>query len=178
MVNRLKFNNRLIYVLLWIIFIIIIPVYIANNLSKNVLFVTVTSNSMYPTIQSGDRLIIYRNYSNIKRNDIIVFYSEELNKNLIKRVIAVPGDIINLDENLNLTVNGEKVIESSYIINKSCFINNQFIVPDESYFVIGDNFSNSFDSRFWDSKFVYSDLILGRAVMIFYPIERFKYFIT
>ncbi|AID44266.1 Signal peptidase I [Candidatus Arthromitus sp. SFB-mouse-NL] len=175
MINRLKFNNRLIYILLWIIFIIIIPVYLANNLVKSVFFVTVTSNSMYPTVKSGDRLIIYRNYRNIKRNDIIVFYSEELDKNLIKRVIAVPGDIIDLDENLNLMVNGEKVAESNYFINRNYLIHNQFVVPDESYFVIGDNFDNSFDSRFWNNKFVCSNSILGRAVILFYPIERFKY---
>lgn len=176
MVNKFKFNNKLILILLWIIFIIILPIYFANFVSKNIFFINVTSNSMYPTVNEGDWLIVYKNYRNINRNDIIVFYSDELNKNIIKRVIAISGDTIMIDGSLNLFVNGEKAIDSKYIINSNCQMYDQFIVPDKSYFVIGDNLENSFDSRFWDNKFIYSDLILGRVVSLFYPINRFKLF--
>lgn len=157
-----------------------VPFYLATKFSNSMFFIRVNSNSMYPTIMENDRLLVSKLYNDIKQNDIIVFYSNELDKILIKRVIATPGDVIYINEDLNLVINHDVVINNQnlgfdpYLYND--FINKKFIVPKDGYFVIGDNLDNSFDSRFWKQKFIYSDSILGKVSILLNPISRFRIF--
>lgn len=181
MVYDVRFK-KIIYLLCWVFFIIIIPFLLANAVNRNTFYIKVNSNSMYPTVQENDMLLVLNNYSNISRGDIIIFYSIELNKMLIKRVVGIPGDSIYIDSNNNFIINDNIIIESNGLYNNDSYIykeigiNNKLIIKDDEYFVVGDNINNSFDSRFWNDTFVSSDIILGKAILLLKPLRRFSIF--
>ncbi len=101
----------------------------------------VPTESMEPTLKKGSFLIAPRVYSGLERGDVIVFRREgEL---LVKRIAAVGGDTVDLDK-LSYT--------PGWVVPKR---NQQVVVvPGNSYFVLGDNVNNSFDSRYWEEMYV------------------------
>lgn len=136
--------------------------------------VYIPSSSMVPTINVGDKLIVRKIYKtdNIKRGDILVFYSDELQETLIKRVIGLPGDHIVIKNGI-VTINGE-VIKEDYVKNSD---NNEdelsYDVPENKFFFLGDNRPVSKDSRRWINPYIDEDDIKGKAILRFYPIEDF-----
>lgn len=103
---------------------------------------------MVPTINVGNKLMIKKVYNmgNIKRGDILVFYSNELQEILIKRLIGLPGDhIVIKDEIVN--INGEDIKEDYVKNNDYNYEQLVYDVPEEKYFFLGDNRSVSRDSR-------------------------------
>lgn len=176
--------NKIIGVFIWVAIFIVAPIFLAISFNKSMFYVSVSSNSMAPTIEEGDKIIVSKidSKDEIQRNDIIIFYSEELGRMLIKRVVGIPGDRILIDENFNLKINGEYIIENSNVNFEDSYTyegniqNKEIVVPNEAYFVIGDNNNNSLDSRFWKDKFVLKDLIVGKALVLFSPIKKFSIF--
>lgn len=157
----------------WIIPIlsaIIISLLINKFLFFNVLLPP--SGSMIPTLNDYDRALVSRiyNFQNIKRGDIIVFYSQELNETLIKRLIGVPGDKIEIKNGI-LFINDEQ-IEEDYVKNNNQY-NGTFKVPDGKYFFLGDNRPHSNDSRFWKNPYINSSDIKGKLQFRFYPLKNF-----
>jgi len=109
----------------------ILVVLITLFINKFIIFrVYIPSESMYPTIKKHDYLMVLKLYKldNLKRGDILVFESEELNDLLIKRLIGLPGDDINI-ENGKVMINGE-VIEENYVENNEFNYTGKFKVPD------------------------------------------------
>lgn len=132
------------------------------------------SGSMIPTLNDNDRLIATRiwNEDDIKRGDILVFNSKELNnKMLIKRVIGLPGDHIEIDNGV-VKVNGTELKEDYVKNNKS--YDGIFDVPDNKIFFLGDNRSGSYDSRHWENPYIDKSDIEGKAQFRYYPIKDFK----
>lgn len=134
--------------------------------------VIVPSASMYPTIKIGDRIVTTRIFdkSSIQRGDILVFNSDKLNETMIKRVIGLPNDKINISSNGNVFVNDEKSIENyvKYPDNRE----GNYIVPEGEYFFLGDYREHSYDSRSWDDPFIPAEDILGKAKYIIFPFNR------
>ncbi|WP_294403470.1 signal peptidase I [uncultured Clostridium sp.] len=131
------------------------------------------SGSMIPTLNDNDRLIAARvwNKDNIKRGDIVIFKSEELdNKDLIKRVIGLPGDHIEITDGV-VRVNGEE-LQEDYVKNNESY-NGIFDVPDGKIFFQGDNRSGSYDSRYWKNPYIDKSDIEGKAEIRYYPIKDF-----
>ena len=98
--------------------------------------------SMKPTLEEGEIVISVKS-PKIERGDIIGFYYN--NKLLVKRVIALPGDTVDIDEDGNVFVNGEQLTEP-YITEKAlgdCDISLPYQVPNERYFIMGDHRSLS-----------------------------------
>lgn len=153
---------------------IAIAVLIALAINKLLLFkIVVPSESMFPTIKINDQIFVTKIYdtSKIKRGDIIVFYSDELNELLIKRVIGLPGEKVEIKDDGSVFINGTK-IDEPYVKNTS----NQtgsFNVPEGHFLFLGDNRSNSRDSRYWDNPYISKDKIKGKARIIVYPFSRF-----
>ncbi len=128
----------------------------------------IPSSSMYPLLEKGDQLLIKKvDASEIKRGDVIVFYKD--NTLYIKRVIGLPGETIYIETG-NVYVNG-CLLQEDYVMNKDTY-NGQFIVPNDSYFVLGDNRANSKDSRYWSDSYVKADAIMGKAIIKIYPIKN------
>lgn len=133
--------------------------------------------SMEPTLFTGQNLLISRLhylFADIERGDIAVFdppnAKEEM---LIKRVIGIPGDTIEM-RNQEVYLNGEKLVEP-YFVNAPC---SPSYCPDESwtlgpdeYFFMGDNRNRSNDSRAFNQ--ITRDRIVGKAIFRYWPPDKF-----
>ena len=135
--------------------------------------VWITSGSMIPTLEVKDRLVATRvhNPKNLERGDIVIFDSDELKEVLIKRLIGLPGDHIEIKDGL-VSINGEPLVED-YVKNNEDF-DGVFDVPEGEYFFLGDNRANSDDSRYWKNHYIKGEKIQGKAKVKIYPISDFK----
>lgn len=151
---------------------------------------TVSGSSMEDTFKNNDR-IIASSFTSIKNNDVIIFDASNYSANVafyIKRVVASEGDEISYIGN-NLYVNGKEdergnVSASQYIhlMNSALKLSNQeesnviksVIIPENKYLVLGDNRSNSLDSRFYG--LVDRDDIYGEVIIRFYPFDKFEWY--
>ena len=152
---------------------ILCAVGIAVALNKFVIMnVYIPSGSMIPTLNIKDRLIVTRmwNKDNIKRGDILVFDSHELDEIVIKRVIGLPGDHIEITDGI-VKVNGEQ-IDESYVKNNNIY-NGIFDVPEGKLFFLGDNRAVSHDARYWDNPYIDKEDVQGKAQLRYYPIKDF-----
>lgn len=134
--------------------------------------IVVPSASMYPTVKISDRIITTRIHdtSSIERGDILVFYSDELHETMVKRVIGLPNDKVEINSDGKVFVNNQKLNET--YINYPDNISGSFNVPEGEYFFLGDFRAHSFDSRKWENPFIPEDKILGEAKFILFPFNR------
>lgn len=158
----------------WII-PIIAAIGIALMINKFLIYnVYIPSESMVPTLNVDDRLMVTRIYNTdkIERGNVIVFYSDELQKHLIKRVIGIPGDHIEIQDGI-VKINGE-VIEEDYVKNNE-YLKNKLVfdVPEDKFFFLGDNRSRSNDARRWINPYIDASDIEGRAIIKYYPFTDF-----
>lgn len=134
----------------------------------------IPSESMLPTLQIGDRLIVDKvsfHFSGINRGDLIVFEppsASKLEDVLIKRVIGLPGETVAIKNGI-VFINAQP-LDEPYELEKPRVDYKGITVPENSVFVMGDNRNNSFDSRFWGV--VPEELIIGKAVARFYPFSN------
>lgn len=135
----------------------------------------VPSQSMKPTINVGERIFVVRTYfeKSLHRGDIVVFEKQIDGKELylIKRLIGLPGDKITIKENGSVIINN-KQYNNRYVVECPQNIEQNYIVPENSYFFLGDNRINSEDSRYWDNPFITFDNIIGKAVMRVAPFDK------
>ncbi len=141
--------------------------------------IDVVGTSMLPTLQHGNKMLVSGFLYKPKYGDVVVFKADSYDpdKALVKRVIAVGGDDINIDFDKGIVyVNGEP-IEEPYIneLTKSML---DFIglkeVPEGCVFVMGDNRNASTDSRDSRIGMVDSRLILGKVYFVLFPLDDFK----
>lgn len=136
--------------------------------------VYIPSGSMIPTLNEGDQLFVTRVYNldNLKRGDILVFDSDELNDVLIKRLIGLPGDKIKIVSG-TVYVNGEE-LEEDYVKNPD-HISGEFEVPEGKYFFLGDNRAISYDARRWENPYIDGGDIRAKAQIRVYPFSDFGF---
>ena len=132
--------------------------------------------SMRPTLESEERLVvnkfIYR-FRPPEKGEVLVFqYPRDPSRDFIKRVIATPGDTIEIREGRVLV--NDQLLTEDYILEKTRSEYPKSTVPEGRIFVMGDNRNNSEDSRFADVGFVPYDLIKGKAMLVFWPISAYK----
>ena len=133
----------------------------------------VTGTSMTPTLQN-DELVVCRKRGTFQSGDIIAFYFN--NKILLKRVIGVAGDIIDIDDSGTVYVNGE-ALEEPYLNEKAlgeCDIELPYQVPDERVFVMGDHRSTSVDSRSIAVGCVAEEAVVGKVILRVWPVKQFE----
>ncbi len=127
----------------------------------------IDGSSMNPTLQHGEYLLInnlsyYLNEP--QRGDIIVFHHPNSELNLIKRVIGLPGDQIEISDQ-HVKVNGV-ILDEPYIQAEPTY-SGSWTVPEGEYFVLGDNRNSSSDSHSW--QYLPKENIIGKAIFIYYP---------
>jgi signal peptidase I len=133
--------------------------------------VRVDGFSMVPTLQNGEYVLVNRlAYMNKipERGDIIVFVSPQVTSlDLIKRVIGLPGDKVNISNGV-VQVNGQ-VLDEDYIAAAPLY-NGEWDVPEDNLFVLGDNRNDSSDSHAWGLLPV--ENVIGKAILIYWPIPE------
>ena len=152
-----------------------ISVVIAFTINRYVIInANVPTRSMVPTVNAGDKLLGFRMsymFSEPQRGDVIIFnhqcYDNAEEESLLKRVIGIPGDKVEVKDG-KLYVNSEEVLED-YLAEEMVGSFGPYIVPADSYFVMGDNRNLSDDSRLWDNTYVHMDEILAKAVWKYSP---------
>jgi len=139
---------------------------------------SVVGNSMSSTLENRQEILVNRfiySISNPKPNDIVVFLpnGNEKSHYYVKRVIALPGDTVQIKDG-KVYVNGELLAESveTEKIENAMMAENEIVVGEDEYFVLGDNRNNSEDSRYASIGNVKKDHITGEAWMVVYPFDR------
>ena len=164
----------------------------------------IPSASMRPTLMEGDRIVVERVthfYKKPQRGDVLVFYPPFITPKksrlgilerrigifcndvaFIKRVVGLPGEkveIKTLPNGKNVVLINDKPLEEKYVLSEyetipcsETMYCGPMVVPEGKYFMMGDNRGNSEDSRFWG--FLPEGRIVGRAVVIFWPLNRIR----
>jgi signal peptidase I len=140
----------------------------------------IPTGSMRPTLIEGDRILVnkfvYR-FTQPKRGDVIVFISpEDKKKDFIKRLIGLPNENIEIS-NGTILVNSAP-IEEGAVLKKQRYYNRgdfgmegqNITIPNDAYYVLGDNSISSRDSRYWG--FMPKKFLLGKAFLIYWPPNR------
>ena len=129
--------------------------------------VGVDGTSMDNTLSDGDWLIVTPYYDEPEYGDIVISTKKtSAHGNLVKRVIAVAGDEVYIDENGVVSVNGVELDESSYTIpcyDRKGDLEYPIVVPEGCVMLMGDNRPVSWDSRYSDIGFAETDYLLGKA---------------
>lgn len=138
----------------------------------------VIGDSMLPSFSGGDRVACVHSFSGYKRGDVIIIsHATRKDESIIKRVIAVGGDTVDIDfYNGTVSVNGQ-VLDESYTrtpTNLSYDMTFPVTVPEGTLFVLGDNRNDSIDSRSTDIGFVAEEKVLGKVVLRFYPFNKIE----
>ncbi|MBE5921655.1 MAG: signal peptidase I [Lachnospiraceae bacterium] len=141
---------------------------------------TVPTGSMQNTIMAGDRMIGWRlsyKMSEPERGDVIIFkYPDDPSQKYVKRVIGLPGETVTITKgNIYINDDTEPLVED-YLPENWVWKNDgfTFIVPQDCYFVLGDNRNNSHDARSWTNTYVTKDAILGKALFCYWPLDSIK----
>lgn len=132
----------------------------------------IPSGSMIPTITQGNRIIGNRLAyikSEPRRGDVVVFYyPDDESQKFIKRIIGLPGETIFISDGI-VYIDGQPLDESAYLTVETYGVSGPFTIPDDCYFMMGDNRNSSNDSRFWTNHFVHKDKIIAKALFCYYP---------
>lgn len=141
----------------------------------------VLGSSMEPKLSSEDNLIVdkisYR-FHEPERFDIIVFpFRYEDNTYYIKRIIGLPGETVQIDEDGNILINGEILTESygKEVIKSPGRAYEEIELSDDEYFVMGDNRNNSMDSREPSVGNITREEIIGKAWLRIWPLDKFGF---
>ena len=132
----------------------------------------VRGDSMSPNLDEGDLVVAVRTTS-FEPGDIIAFYYGH--SILLKRVVGSAGDMINIDDDGNVSVNGV-VLEEPYLSEKHrgdyTDIVYPYQVPDKRYFVLGDNRKDSIDSRSMEVGAIEADQVVGKVLFRIWPLGK------
>lgn len=161
-----EFLKDTIKYILFVVIVLVIALYVIG-------LQQVVGDSMEPTLKNGDILIINKLSKEYKRGDIITFLYGDI-KYLVKRVIGLPGEYVEIKEN-NIYINGEVIEDYVDATGMKDFdLKNLGYdkIPEGYYFVIGDNRGNSLDSRNYKVGLIKKEDIIGKKLLRLWPMFR------
>lgn len=142
----------------------------------------VSGSSMYPTLVDKDYLVLESNflYRDAKQGDIVVLYTPPFSENdelLVKRVIAVGGQTVDIDFNAGVVYVDGQALDEPYTFEPTYLSYAEYgkaldypvTVPEGELFVMGDNRNHSEDSRFSDVGCVKKEAVLGKVLFVVFP---------
>lgn len=173
--KREKYKQRYKRVLKSTVYALIVVAAVAVLIATLILpVVQIAGTSMEPTLTEGDIVVLVKTVDP-ERGDLCAFsYS---NKILIKRVIGLPGDYIEIDGDGNVFVNGE-MIDEPYVTNKAlgeCDVEFPYQVPENQFFMLGDQRDTSIDSRSSVIGCVTDDQMVGKIIWRIWPFSSFEW---
>ncbi len=138
----------------------------------------IPSGSMENTIMTGDRIFGFRlayMFNEPERGDIIIFkFPDNEKKNYIKRVIGLPGETVTIRDGLIYINDNTVPLDEPYLAEAPYSLDfGPYEVPEDHYFMLGDNRNHSSDSRAWKNTFVSKDKILAKAFIRYWGGVRF-----
>ena len=166
------------------IIIVVVVVLIVNNVL--LINAKIPSESMENTIMTGDRIFGFRMAYGInfdffgnhiskklkdpERYDIIIFkYPDDESQLFIKRLIGLPGETVEIRDGKVYIDGSSEPLDDSFVPDTPTGNYGPYTVPEDCYFMLGDNRENSRDSRYWNNTFVTFDEIVGKAVIRYFP---------
>ncbi len=164
--------NTSIYLLFVLVAAYLIVTYVGQRTQ-------VSGSSMEPTLSHEDHLIVDKlsyKFKEPERFDIIVFpFQYDRDTYYIKRIIGLPGEIVQIDEEGNIYIDGE-ILEENYgreVIENPGRASEAIVLGEDEYFVMGDNRNNSSDSRDPSVGNIHRKDIIGRAFIRIWPLSEF-----
>lgn len=138
----------------------------------------IPTGSMENTIMPGNRLIGSRlSYlrDGPERGDIVIFrYPDNEEELYVKRVIGLPGETVDIRDG-HIYIGGSEVPLTEDYLKEEWTVatgDYHFQVPEDSYLMLGDNRNDSWDARYWNNTYVQREKILGKAVVIYWPLQN------
>ena len=142
--------------------IVLVTWYISSNLVQ---FALIQGDSMLPTYHNMQLVLVDKHSNEFHYNDVIVFTNEKLNATLIKRIIAIPGDTVQIiDGTVYVNNIPSPFLTQDRLISYSGIASSPLHLSSDEYFVLGDNFEESKDSRYPEIGCIKHDTILGRII--------------
>jgi signal peptidase I len=136
-------------------------------------FGEVPTNSMENTIKVSDKILSLRQYYKNRepeRFDVIVFnFPDDETELYVKRIIGLPGEKIEIKSGKVFIDDSETPLPDDFVFNLDSGNFGPYQTPGNSYFVMGDNRSYSFDSRYWQNSYVSREKILGKVYLVIHP---------
>lgn len=174
--DRVNYKTKYRSVLKSTIFMLVVVAAIAVLVATTWLPVLqIYGSSMTPTLNEGEVVVSVKG-SSFEQGDLIAFYYG--NKILVKRCIATPGQWVDIDEDGNVYVDGNRLNES-YVKEKAfgdCDIKLPYQVPEDRYFCMGDHRETSVDSRNSSVGCIAEEQIIGRIFFRIWPLNDLDYF--
>lgn len=152
------------------VLVVIAAAVLISNLLLPIL--RIYGSSMSPTLVNGNIVTALRGGS-YERGDIVAFYYND--KILVKRIVGLPGEVIDIDEDGNVSVDGEP-LDEPYLDEKAlgeCDIELPYQVPEGRYFVMGDNRGVSSDSRSSQVGCIAEEQVIGKLIFRLWPLDGF-----
>lgn len=136
----------------------------------------VPTGSMETTIPAGSRIMglrLYYNFAEPERGDIVIFkFPDDESVDYLKRIIGLPGETVEIIDG-QVYINGsETPLDEPYLSEIPTGDYGPYVVPEDSYFMLGDNRNVSKDSRYWENPYVSEDKIIAKALFMYYPSLR------
>lgn len=135
----------------------------------------VPTGSMESTIPAGSRIMglrLYYNFKDPERGDIVIFkYPDDEKVDYLKRIIGLPGETVEIISG-KVYIDGE-LLDEPYLDEEPTGDFGPYQVPEDSYFMLGDNRAVSKDSRYWTNTYVRRDKIIAKAFFMYWP--KFKW---
>ena len=131
----------------------------------------VPTGSMESTIPAGSRIMglrLYYNFKDPERGDIVIFkYPDDEKVDYLKRIIGLPGETVEIASG-KVYIDGE-LLDEPYLDEEPTGDFGPYQVPEDSYFMLGDNRAVSKDSRHWTNTYVRRDKIIAKAFFMYWP---------